>query len=122
RMISKCVKGTTRESAQINYRRVGLDNLCRGGDAMDYFTKVLFRPALFAFSILLCLGSLVRTADATVVCTRTDSLGTQTFSDGSVDTCTANSTLGGTSASATAGAGGGNTATSTSMSSGTSTS
>ena len=86
---------------------------------MDYFTNRLFRPALFAFSILLCLGSLVRTADAAEVCTGTQG----PMTDGSGNTCTSFITTLGT-ASASAGSTGGNdsTATSTATLSGTATS
>ena len=83
---------------------------------MDYFAKGPIRPALFALSIVLCLGSFARTADALVSCT-----GNQTNHDGNGDSCTSSAASGGTSA-ATAGPGGGNTATSNSTTSGTATS
>ncbi len=87
---------------------------------MDYFTNGLFRPALFAFSILLCVGSLVGTADAFIpilACTGNQIIGP----DGFGDTCTSSISGGGTAASATA-ENGGSTATSTATNSGTATS
>ncbi len=85
---------------------------------MDYFAKGLFRLALFAFSILFCLGSHVRTADAAsctvppgTVVTQTDILG---------NSCSATQT---TASTATASAGGlDNTATSTATTDSTATS
>src|SRR5271167_2121220 len=86
---------------------------------MDYFAKGLFRPALFAFSILFCLGSLVRTADAAVSCIVPPGT-VVTHSDGDSNACSATQT---TASTATANAiGAGNSATSTATTDSTATS